>query len=293
MDTQISMSKILLPVEFSAACLGAVRCAESLASHFHAGLTIVHVVTPPYVAYGEINAYPPATDVYSQQWEQSRKQLDAFPRDVPPGLAVTRVLLDGDPARQIVDYAQRGHFDLIVMPTHGYGPFRRFLLGSVTAKVLHDVSCPVWTGPHLEKAPEWNCLTLRRIACALDLETGSCTVLKWAAAMAREFSADLLVFHALPRSTVTAGGFQFDPEWRMQMEKEARQRIAQLQVDAGASGEVHIEVGDVAPLIRDAATEHKADLLVIGRSRGGGLLGRLRANAYAILREAPCPVVSV
>ncbi len=39
------------------------------------------------------------------------------------------------------------------MPTHGYGPFRRFILGSVTAKVLHDADCPVWTGVHLEEAP--------------------------------------------------------------------------------------------------------------------------------------------
>ena len=39
---------------------------------------------------------------------------------------------------------------VILMPTHGYGPFRRFILGSNTAKVLHDADCPVWTGVHLE-----------------------------------------------------------------------------------------------------------------------------------------------
>ena len=35
------------------------------------------------------------------------------------------------------------------------------------------------------------------------------------------------------------------------------------------------------------------DLLVIGRSQASGALGRLRANAYGILRESPCPVVSI
>ena len=39
------------------------------------------------------------------------------------------------------------------MPTHGYGPFRRFILGSNTAKVLHDADCPVWTGVHVEEIP--------------------------------------------------------------------------------------------------------------------------------------------
>ncbi len=35
--------------------------------------------------------------------------------------------------------------DLIMMPTHGGRHFRSLLIGSVTAKVLHDVRCPVWT----------------------------------------------------------------------------------------------------------------------------------------------------
>jgi len=33
-----------------------------------------------------------------------------------------------------------------MLPTHGRTPLRRFLLGSVTAKVLHDRTVPVWTG---------------------------------------------------------------------------------------------------------------------------------------------------
>ena len=293
MKTKMSVSRILLPVEFSDRCLGAARCAEFLACHFHAELTLVHVVAPPYVAYGEINAYPPAADLYTERWEESQKQLDAFPRDTPPGLVVRRVLLDGDPAGQIVDYAHRSRFDLVVMPTHGYGPFRRFLLGSVTAKVLHDVNCPVWTGPHLEQAPDWNCLALRRIACAVNLGPHSGELLEWAASLACEFSADLVILHALPASTVSSGGYRFDPEWRMQLEHDARAKIAQLQADLEIGGEVSIDVGDVPAALRDSARFHNADLLVIGRSHGTGVRGRLRANAYSILREAPCPVVSI
>ena len=46
-------------------------------------------------------------------------------------------------------------------------------------------------------------------------------------------------------------------------------------------------------VVSDVASRRKADLLVIGRGRESGLLGRLRANAYAILRESPCPVVTI
>jgi nucleotide-binding universal stress UspA family protein len=42
-----------------------------------------------------------------------------------------------------------------------------------------------------------------------------------------------------------------------------------------------------------SAEEHRSDLLVIGRSSHSGLAGRLRTHSYAIIREAPCPVISV
>jgi len=224
---------------------------------------------------------------------QANQDMATFLGSELAGLRVRRLVLEGDPSGTIVDFAHNEQCDLIVMPTHGYGPFRRFLLGSVTAKVLHDADCPVWTGPHLEQAPEWTSFALRRIACALDLGPESRPVLAWAAAMAREFSADLAILHALPAATVSIEGFTFDPEWRLQLEKEAREQIARLQADLQVGGEVQIEVGDVAPAMRDAARDRNADLLVIGRSHGSGVLGRLRANAYSILREAPSPVVSI
>jgi hypothetical protein len=65
-------------------------------------------------------------------------------------LLVTRSVISGDPAKVIVDYAADHRIDLIVMPTHGRGAFRSLLLGSVTAKVLHDSNCAVLTTAHAE-----------------------------------------------------------------------------------------------------------------------------------------------
>jgi len=45
--------------------------------------------------------------------------------------------------------------------------------------------------------------------------------------------------------------------------------------------------------VADVAASRRADLLVIGRGAESGLVGRLRANAYAILRESPCPVATI
>jgi len=51
--------------------------------------------------------------------------------------------------------------------------------------------------------------------------------------------------------------------------------------------------GEPAQVIAEAAQRLNADVLVIGRGSAAGALGRLRANAYSIIRQSPCPVVSV
>ena len=57
---------------------------------------------------------------------------------------MNRAVVHGDPARRIVAYAAQRDFGLTMMPTHGYGVFRKAMMGSVTSRVLDTVDCPVW-----------------------------------------------------------------------------------------------------------------------------------------------------
>jgi nucleotide-binding universal stress UspA family protein len=61
----------------------------------------------------------------------------------PPGLNLRTRLMHGDAASAIVDTASAEGVDLIVMSTHGYSGLTRWLLGSVTEKVLRTAPCPV------------------------------------------------------------------------------------------------------------------------------------------------------
>jgi nucleotide-binding universal stress UspA family protein len=97
-----------------------------------------------------------------------------------------------------VEFAHNEHFDLIVMPTHGYGAFRRFILGSNTAKVLHDADSPVWTGVRLADAPAAPSISIHNILFAVDLGPQSAKPLAWAATMSREFGAKLTLMHSMP-----------------------------------------------------------------------------------------------
>ena len=125
-------SKILVPVAFSGRCEGAAQYAEALACHFHAELALLHVVAP-VPAYWCPDAVVVSPEANEEVVAQSKAELDRFLGNGLQGISVTRVVEEGDPAQEIVEYAHNGKFDLIVMPTHGYGPFRRFLLGSVSA----------------------------------------------------------------------------------------------------------------------------------------------------------------
>ena len=59
------------------------------------------------------------------------------------------------------------------------------------------------------------------------------------------------------------------------------------------AAKIVIESGPVVQTLSEIAKDKHADLLVIGRHHESGILGRLRDTAYAIIRESPCPVVSV
>jgi nucleotide-binding universal stress UspA family protein len=288
------ISRILVPVVFSERCQDATRYAAALACRFHCDLVLLHVFVQPWAAYSSPEGYatPPPYDLASTL-EQVKALLDDFPGYELGNLRVRRVLSEGDPAREIARYASSEGCDLIVMPTHGYGPFRRFLLGSVTAKVLHDVPVPVFTGPHMDTGRAGESPCFHKILCAVDLCAEGRKVLEWANEFADIFGSEIAVVHALPASMTRMEGIYFDPQWRLEAAANARRDIASLQAGLKLQGEVRIEVGDVPGAVRAAAEATGADLVVAGRGCSPGMVGRLRANTYGIVRESCCPVVVV
>ncbi len=220
-----------------------------------------------------------------------RERLESFLADDFRGIHVTRVVEEGDPARKIVEFAHAQGTRLIVMPTHGYGPFRRFLLGSVTAKVLHDADCPVLTGVHMENPPASVEGMPQNILCAVDLGPQMEKVLSWAADAASALNSRLTVVHALPKPDAGEARY-FDQEWRWALADEAKQRIKRC-IGIETDRDLILENGEVPGVIHRAAESVKAGLVVIGRHAGSGILGRLRDHGYAIIRESPCPVISV
>jgi nucleotide-binding universal stress UspA family protein len=289
----MKLSKILLPVDFSERGLGAARYAGALARHFEAELTLLHVNAFSVAALAAPAEFSGPIDIgwVTALEAQRRKELDSYQKNEFRDVKLQRAVATGDPAARIVEHAHREHVGLIVMPTHGYGPFRRFLLGSVTAKVLSDVECPVWTGAHMEDTTHHQWKVMNHVLCAVDGGPASERVLDWAWRFAEEFNSLFTVVHAIPR--LEAPEHVIDPNWRSERIASVEAQLRCLQSKVGARGDVLVEEGAPAKVVAAAAAKRKADLVVIGRSPKEGFLGRLRPNAYAIISESPCPVVSV
>jgi nucleotide-binding universal stress UspA family protein len=287
------LDRILLPVDFSERSVGAARYAAAVARHFDSSITLLHVMQPPHYELAALEVGGPMlSELFATRTVQMRKEIETFLEAEFSGVRTERVVLEGDPAGLIVEYAHDKKMDLVVIPTHGYGPFRRFILGSVTAKVLHDADCPVWTGVHLEQAPATAAIPFRNVVCAIDLGAQSCRVLEWAMRMCAEFGARLTVVHAAP-CAATPHAQPGDASWRESVLAQARAEIEKLAPGGPGDREIVVEGGDAPVIVRHAAESRHADLLVIGRGSAAGIFGRLRTNAYALIRESPCPVVSV
>jgi len=276
--------RILFPVDFSDGCLSVARYVEFMAGLFEAEIMLLNVV-----GMGE-----GGLTLAEERLPGRQAQLDEFLADELKYFTAERVCVTGDdPVPEIVAAAERWQPDLVMMPTHGLGVFRRLLLGSVTAKILHDLDCPVWTSVHSDAVLPLEQIHCRRILCALDLGDRSQSVLQWAAALAGESEADLGIVHATPELSAGYAGWALEQEFADSVSKQAAERIEKLQAAAGTAARVFIRGGDSAKVIAAAARDSGADLLVIGRHDATGISGYLRQNAYAILRDSPCPVISI
>jgi len=286
----LAIKHILFPIDFSERCCAAAPFVEAMGPRFGAKITLMSVATPYWYAGGDPGV-PMVIDM-DEVTGQLRQRLDnALTRELS-GFEVDRVVDVGDPAEIITRYAHHEGVDLIMMPTHGYGPFRSFLLGSVTAKVLHDAQCPVWTAAHVEEHPVKDHAACRNVLCAVDGTPKSAPLVEWAAQFAKHNGASLRLVHVI-------GGIegwperQINQEFEEMMRKEARAVVERLERGICVEAPLCVATGDVAGAVREEARRHGADLVVIGRGLLHETLGRLRTHSYGIIRQAPCPVISI
>jgi len=292
----LHLERILVPVDFSEHNLAAVGQAGELSRRFHSQVTLLHVneflVIHPFtgaLGFGITSSEA----IRAEHLAARQKMLQEFGAVELAGVNVKRMVCSGDPARLIAERAREEHSDLILMPTRGGGVFRRFLLGSVTAKVLHDAQCPIWTGVHVVEPPTLPPAGIHDVLCAVDFGPQSACALQWADGFAAALGANLTVVHAVLEMPPNLPE-RYTYQWHAESHCGASERLHELLLDCQVRAKVLVvSDGDVPNALAKAAGDSGAGLMVIGRGSKEREGGRLGSQTYSIICSSPCSVVSI
>jgi len=289
---------ILFPTDFSRAAIEMVPYVNEMAGRFGAKVIVLHAfdlvhectLAPPLEASCEVGRTAiPYTPEFEKLRSERQDRLVEFARSQFPNIRPVTRIEDGDPARVIELIAQVENTDLIVMATKGLGTFRRLLLGSITAKVLHDISSPVLTSAHQPDSQLAPPRGFRSIVCAVELNHESSAVFKAADFLAQTYGARLCLVHTESRLFREHDQQATAEAVRSAFEKVVNADSKRIGTDVKACAlDASVPEG-----IRNAAIQEKADLVVVGRGHERGNLSRIWSHLYTIIRESPCPVLSV
>jgi nucleotide-binding universal stress UspA family protein len=284
----MEFKSILFPVDFSARSEAAAPYVKKLARLFDCSIHLLHVMEHPAYFVLEMPFIP------ETHWMEMRKRagcaLAEMAREDFEGVNVIPVIRQGDAATEITAFAEEHGTGLVAMPTHGCGRFRAALLGSVPAKVLNDLRCPVWTLAHSETG-EVN-PTIRSILCGVKLDPESRSLVRETAELGARTGAKVRLVHAIAGGEPGAQG-GMDLGFQRFLKDSATASMARLQQETGTSFDVCMETGPPSRVIAEAARHHQGDLVVIGRVRLHEFAGQLRTDVYSIIRDSPCPVLSL
>jgi universal stress protein A len=140
---------------------------------------------------------------------------------------------------------------------------------------------------------------VKRVLCAIDLSDASVALLKHAADIAQRYGGALTVLHVVPTfdAVETHPGEWFAPVTIVYLRREAvMERVRQAVLAAGIRDDdvrCEAEAGEPATVIVARALALRADTIVLGTHARHGLESLLGSTADAVLRRAPCDVLTV
>lgn len=307
-------ARILVPLDGSALAEAILPQVTELATLHGAEVVLLRVAFA--------HAFPGSdqTSAQVQAVEEAEAYLaEVVQRFLAAGIKAQSVVRYGHAAEEILDHAQTGAVDVIAMSTHGRSGVQRWVLGSVAEHVLRAAPVPVLlvralAAASAEKAapaPEQRlrlqpgevpaaAALIRHILCPVDFSPGSREIVEYAGDLALRFVADLTVLHAVYDTLeITCSHIPHPPleQLRAEMIRVAEQSLQQLvtrRLRHLPRAKMAVVAGPPFQQIIRYAREHQVDLIVMG-TRGLSGLDHLimGSTAERLIRQAPCPVVSI
>jgi nucleotide-binding universal stress UspA family protein len=290
----LTIKSILCPVDFSDFSVRAYDYAQSLAEHYQASVSILHVVRPLEAQY----PYGGANNIFSRV----SPKLEDFAEDEIKRFAHQRTRAGLKPAvcarvgpvrKTILEVAAEKEADLITMGTHGHSEGTRGLLGSVTEYVLRHASCPVLAvrGPRHDFIGRgekgYEAVRIRKILFCTDLSPFSERALHYALSLATEYAAELTLLYVIE-------DLKHDIEKETAHVKSEMERTIPKDVDRLCPMKSVVRVGKAYEQIVKYEAETDADLIVMGiHGRNVVDLALSGSTTHRVLQLGMCPVITV
>lgn len=287
------LERLLCPVDLSDASRRALDYALALARQHDASLRVLQVVDFHGWAGGQIEGLDAIAASSVAALEEQLGWWVARSLNADAGAATE--VREGAVVPGILATATEMNADLIVVGTHGRSGFERFALGSVAEKVVRRAACPVLVVPSREDAIV-RTGQLTRVVVATDFSEAAAGVASYGHFFTTAVPSALSLMTVIDWPFGETHGKDPVTQLRQNLEQEASDQLRRVASAEGLDDEPTyvVRCGKAGREILQYARDARAELIVIGVS-GRGALDRalLGSTAHQVLRDAPCPVLTV
>jgi len=284
---------ILVPTDGSDHAQRATAHARQLATAFDAAVHVLAVVdvsdaAGPFDAGGVDEAYVDRLEADLTEGVDDTKRL------LGPSLTVQTTLRRGDPAEEILAYAEEIDADALAMGTHGRTGVQRFVAGSVTETVLRKSPVPVLTVRATERSDARG--SYDEILLPTDGSEAASVAFDHGIAVATAFDARIHAVNVVDIAAV-ASEEPLPPnvlDIRREAGQKAVEAVASRAREAGLDVATAVREGFPASDLLEYAEENEIDLIAMGTAGQTGLSRfLLGSTSERVVRHAKIPVLAV
>ncbi|MCG8614629.1 MAG: universal stress protein [Desulfobacterales bacterium] len=320
---RISPKHIMCAIDFSGFAQLTMAYGKAMAREFEAKLSLCHIVQDTVMLSSHAHAGFATDEVTAQRILDAKEAIELLAEEAD--VSAAPLVSMGHPADEITRMAKKHEVDLVIAATHGGSGIKRFLVGSVTDRLVKTLTCPLLvlhSPPEAETKADY--LPLKRLLVGCDFSEGSGLAFEYGLSLAQEFEAELHLVHVLkPHKHVALGTSDYIklqegdyPGWNRTdfihlqenaagEEYERRQRLLnrlerQLSnmvpeesrhwctpVTSLRQGEPYLE-------LLDYAETHQIDMVILG-VHGHSILEQFLVGSTTdrVISRASCPVMAV
>ncbi len=291
-----TLHRVLYPTDFSARSAVALAHALDLAAPLGAEIHVLHVAEEGSLTQQRHVPHELERNLTVRMREAVNAELHMLHYKALKDLKLFYHVRGGQPADEILAFAEAKGADLIVLGTHGRRGVRRLVLGSVAEAVMHNAPCPVmvWPGGSASRS-------IARIVVPMDFSLHAEAAFAHAKGLASVYGASVALLFVAEERTVplfSDTGVPAVTTLKLHPAAIAQAEAALRQLNANTPGppgpvSYHVRVGSPAREILTFAQDRSTDLIMMGTRGLEGLQAWLGSVADRVLRSAPCPVWTI